>query len=91
MYKGHYKIMIRDYMKAYIPMHIRKRHSKIGFSTPWNARDDARNQALAKEDWRLLQLQAEKFFNFDVDFKNEWDDNSESVNDSSVTVDLSGD
>lgn len=91
MYKGHYKIMIRDYMKSYIPMHIRKRHSKIGFSTPWNARDDKRNQALAKEDWRLLQLQAEKFFNFDVDFKNEWDDNSESVNGSNVTVDLSGD
>lgn len=88
MYKGHYKILIRDFMKDYIPVNIRKRHTKIGFSTPWNARDNNRNKALAEEDWKLLEFQANKFFNFDVDFKNEWDDNSESVNDKSVTFDL---
>ena len=88
MYKGHYKILIRDYMAKHVPKFIRDRHSKIGFSTPWNARDNKRNMGLADEDWKILQYQAETYFNFDnVDFSNEWKDNSS--NDQVVEVNLS--
>ena len=88
MYKGHYKILIRDYMSDHLPDHIKERHTKIGFSTPWNARDNKRNIGIAKEDWKIFKYQAETYFNFDnVDFNNEWKDNTQ--NDQIVEVNLS--
>jgi asparagine synthase (glutamine-hydrolysing) len=35
---GSYKWLIREEMKEYIPEHILNDPSKVGFSTPWNAR-----------------------------------------------------
>ena len=88
MYKGHYKILIRDYMSKHIPKFIRERHTKIGFSTPWNARDNDRNIGIAEEDFKIFKYQAETYFNFDnVDFSNEWKDNTQ--NDQIVEVNLS--
>lgn len=90
MYMGHYKGLIRDHMKQHLPRVILNRHSKIGFSTPWNARNDKHNQQLAEADFELLKYQATKYFNFDVDFKNDWkyDTKIDKLNKKVVEVNL---
>ena len=88
-YKGHYKGMIRDHMKQHLPLHVRKRHHKIGFATPWNARDDKRNRQLAQQDWLLLKFYMDNYYRFDVDFNNDIEDNlTSNGNHSTVKVDL---
>ena len=76
MMMGHYKWLIRDCMAKHLPKHIKERQSKIGFATPWDARNNEQNKKLANEDWKIFESQAIKYFNFDyVDFNNKLEDN----------------
>ena len=72
---GHYKGLIRDYMKEYLPDVVLDRKHKIGFATPWNARDNDMNINLAEQDYTIFTEQANKYFRFGVDFNNELEDN----------------
>ena len=72
---GHYKGLIRDHMRHHLPDIVTERRTKIGFATPWNARDNDMNINLAEADWKIFQSQANKYFRFDVDFNNELEDN----------------
>ena len=72
---GHYKGLIRDHMRHHLPDIVTERKTKIGFATPWNARNDKHNIDLAEADWGIFQSQANKYFKFGVDFNNELEDN----------------
>lgn len=72
---GHYKGLIRDHMRHHLPEIVTERRTKIGFATPWNARDNKMNIDLAEADWKIFQSQANKYFKFGVDFNNELEDN----------------
>lgn len=72
---GHYKGLIRDHMKEFLPDVVLDRKHKIGFATPWNARDNAMNITLAELDYTMFAEQANKYFRFGVDFNNELEDN----------------
>ena len=62
-------------MKHHLPDVVTERRTKIGFATPWNARNDSHNIDLAEADWAIFQSQANKYFKFGVDFNNELEDN----------------
>ena len=48
---GEYKYLLREVMKDYIPLHVRKRSMKIGWSSPW----DNNNEKVIKRE-QLEQL-----------------------------------
>lgn len=72
---GHYKGLIRDHMKQHLPDVVLDRRTKIGFATPWNARNNDTNINLAEQDYEIFASQVDKYFRFGVDFNNELEDN----------------
>ena len=54
---GHYKGILRTYMKKYYTKNVLNKKKKTGFSNPWNARDGDRNSKM-----RLHQYKWQKQF-----------------------------
>ena len=72
---GHYKGIIRDNMKQYLPKHIKDKVRKVGFAHPWDSRDAEKNDVIGLQDWDIVKEQSQKYFSFNVDFKHELKDN----------------
>tara|TARA_B100000575_G_C23129002_1_gene654534 strand:+ start:608 stop:2332 length:1725 start_codon:yes stop_codon:yes gene_type:complete len=72
---GHYKGIIRDNMKQYLPKHIIDKDRKVGFAHPWDSRDAEKNDVIGLQDWDIMKEQSQKYFSFNVDFKHKLEDN----------------
>ena len=63
---GHYKGILREHMSHHYVPNVRNRVRKTGFSNPWDARDDKKNEKLRDEQY---ELQKSKVKEDTVDFK----------------------
>lgn len=63
---GHYKGILRTYMKHYYTKNVKNRKKKTGFSNPWNARDHGKNVKLRNEQYEWQKMFVKKEL---VDYK----------------------
>jgi asparagine synthase (glutamine-hydrolysing) len=53
-YCGSNKYIIRELLGGFIPDHITSRKTKIGFASPWDARNDTNNNTIGNEDFLAM-------------------------------------
>ena len=63
---GHYKGILREHLSHHYVPNVRNRVRKTGFSNPWDARDNSKNEILRDEQYTL---QKQKVKEEPVDFK----------------------
>ena len=52
--RGSYKWLFREEMRDYLPEHVRVDSEKVGFSTPWNSRDQDLNNKIRVDEIRSI-------------------------------------
>jgi len=63
---GHYKGILREHLSHHYIPNVRNRIRKTGFSNPWDARDDKKNEILREEQYMLQKMKVKED---PVDFK----------------------
>lgn len=63
-YAGWYKWLIREEFGDVLPSYVTQYHKKIGFSTPWNARNWKLNNKIRMEELRKCLKVVDKTFTF---------------------------
>lgn len=67
--RGTYKWLFREEMKDYLPDHVRTDIEKVGFSTPWNSRNQTLNNTIRKDEFHRCYPDLWKEYVFESDKK----------------------